>query len=269
MRTYLLGGSAALLMVLTPGLSQAAAPTGLVATFSGDYANSDSNGSNADSWGINGSGAFGFGTNDLAGEIDAGYHRLSASGVDADLWGVGGSAFWAPGMGRFGATITYNSINFSGALSGLDGHITTYGVFGEFFASEFITLGLKGGGLDGTVSLSGLGSASDTGSYVGGGVTGYIIPNLSLSGTVDYLDISGGHITSYGVGAEYLVSDSLPVSVFGGYARTNLSGGGGDADTWFIGLRFYTGAQGTTLVQHHRTGTLGAIGSISGLQYAF
>src|SRR5262249_35580506 len=55
---------------------------------------------------------------------------------------------------------------------------------------------------------------------------------------------------------------------FGGYTRVD-AGSGGDSNVWYIGLRFYTGPQGTTLVQHHRTGTLGSIGSISGLQHAF
>jgi hypothetical protein len=251
--------------------ANAAAPVGLVGTFSAEYARSDSNGSNADVWGLSGAGAFGFGdTNEIGGEINGGYHRLSIPDVDADsdIWNVGGSVFWAPAIGRFGPTVTYSSISFSGAASGLDVHATTYGVFGEFFASPFITLAAKGGGVSGKANLSGVGSGSDTGTYLGGSVTGYLMPNLALNGAIDYLDFSGIKVTAYGVNAEYLISEMTPISVFAGYNHTQISDGGGDADAWLIGLKFYTGGP-APLVTRHRTGTLGSVGTVSGLQSLF
>jgi len=250
--------------------ADAAAPIGLVGTFVAEYARSDANGANADLWGASGAAAFGLGTNDIGGEINGGYHRLTIDDVDADsdIWNVGGSLFWAPAIGRFGPTVTYSSISFSGAASGLDVHATTYGVFGEFFASPFITIAVKGGGLSGDANISGFGGSSDTGTYLGGSLTGYLMPNLALNGAIDYVDFAGGQVTTYGANAEFLISEMTPISVFAGYNHTQISDGGGDADAWIIGLKFYTGGP-APLVTHHRTGTLGSVGTVSGIQSLF
>jgi hypothetical protein len=250
--------------------AQAAAPNGFVGTFSADYFNThfSDGGGNADTWGLNGAGAFGLGMNDLGAEINGSYHRLSVSSVDANIWGVGGSIFWAPGNGRFGPSVSYTKLDFTGAASGIDAHATTYGVFGEFFVNDMFTVGVKGGGTDGKVNVSGFGSGSGSGGYIGGELTGYAMPNLAIKGNIDYLDVGGSHVTNYGINAEYLVSEATPISVFGGYVRTDLSNGAGHGDTWLIGLKFYTNGAGS-LVDHHRTGTLGNIGTVSGLQFAF
>jgi hypothetical protein len=261
-------GAFALILLLTSGTANAAAPTELMGTLSGDYAHSDSSGVSGNAWGFNAAGAFGLGTNDLGAELNGSYHRASASGVDLDAWGLGGSLFWAPGMGRLGATATYQSFNFGGLASGLDAHATTYGVFGEYFGNEFFTLGAKGGGLSGEATLAGFGSGSDTGSYVGGSVTAYPISDFALNGSVDYVDFSGVHITTYGATAEYLISEMMPFSIFGGYARTDFSAGLGSADTWFVGVKFYPGGPTAPLVTRHRNGTLGPVGTVSGLKFA-
>jgi len=127
---------------------------------------------------------------------------------------------------------------------------------------------LKGGGTDGKWNVNGFGNGSSSGGYVGGELTGYAMPNLAIKGDIDYLDVGGGHITNYGVNAEYLFSETNPISVFGGYTRTDFSNGAGHGDTWMIGLKFYTDGP-ANLVTHQRTGTLGSIGSVSGLQFAF
>jgi hypothetical protein len=250
--------------------AQAAAPNGFAGTFSADYGNTSysGGGGNADIWGVNGAGAFGLGMNDIGAEINGSYHRASVSSVDANIWGVGGSIFWAPGTGRFGPSISYTKLDFSGAASGIDAHATTYGVFGEFFVSDVFTIGVKGGGTSGTWNVTGFGTGSESGGYVGGELTGYAMPNLAIKGVVDYVDIAGGNVTNYGVNGEYLFSETTPISVFGGYTRTDFSNGGGHGDTWTIGLKFYTNGAGS-LITHHRTGTLGNIGGVSGLQTAF
>ena len=250
--------------------AQAAAPNGFVGTFSADYANThySGGGGNADTWGINGAGAFGLGMNDVGAEIDASYHRLSVSSVDANIWGVGGSIFWAPGTFRFGPSVSYTKLDFSGAASGIDAHATTYGVFGEFFLNNAFTVGLKAGGTDGELNVSGFGSGSSTGGYVGGELIGYATPDFAIKGNIDYVEVGGGHVTNYGLNAEYLFSQDTPISVFGGYTRTDLSSGGGHGDTFLIGLKFYTSGP-APLVTHHRTETLGTIATPSGLQFAF
>ncbi len=264
----LLAGSALAAVLATS--AYAAAPNGFVGTISGDYANTgySGGGDNANIWGINAAGAFGLGMNDIGAQVDGTYHRISVSSIDADIWSVGGSIFWAPGTFRAGPSVSYTNLDFSGAASGIDAHATTYGVFGEFFLSDAFTAGLKGGGTTGKLNISGFGSGSDSGSYFGGELVGYAMPDLAIKGNVDYVEIGGGHITSYGVNAEYLFSEATPISVFGGYTRTDLSNGGGHGDTWMVGLKFYTDGP-MPLVTHHRTGTLGTIASVSGLQFAF
>lgn len=264
----LLAGSAAAVILATS--AQAESPTTLVGTLSGDYSNSrySGGGGNADTWGLNAAGAFGLGMNDIAAEVDGSWHSFSSNGVDANIWGIGGNVFWAPGNGRFGPSVSYTSINFSGAASGLDAHATTYGLFGEFFVSDAFTIGVKGGGTDGKASLNGVGSSSGSGGYVGGELTGYAMPDLAIKGTIDYLDVSGSHVTSYGVGAEYLVSETTPFSIFGGYTRGDLSGGAGHVDNWFIGVKYYTGGGGS-LVTQNRSKTLGSIGTVPGVRFAF
>ena len=262
----LLAGSAIAAAFLATS-AQAAAPNGYVGTLSADYENSSysGGGGHANAWGLNG--ALAFGLNDFGGEFDGNYHRVYVSGADANVWSVGGSIFWAPGTFRAGPSVSYTKLDFSGAASGVDIHATSYGVFGEFFVNNAFTVGLRGGGADGELSVSGFGGKA-TGGYVGGELTGYATPDFAIKGNIDYVEIGGGHVTSYGLNAEYLLSEETPFSVFGGYTRTELSDGLGHGDTFVIGLKFYTSGP-APLVTRHRTGTLGSIANPSGLQFAF
>jgi len=261
--------SSAVAAAFVASSAQAAAPNGFVGTVSADYANVDhSSGGNADLWGLNGAGAFGLGMNDIGAEIDGSYHRLSVSNVDANIWGIGGSVFWAPGAFRVGPSVSYTKYDFTRAASGLDAHATTYGLFGEYFINDRFTVGAKGGGTDGEVNSIGFGSGSGTGGYIGGELTGYLTPDFAFKAHVDYLNVGGGHVTNYGLNAEYLFSEATPISVYGGYVKTELSNGAGHANTWLIGFKFYTNGTGS-LVNHHRTETLGSIGTVTGLNYAF
>src|SRR4051812_39379605 len=184
----LLAGSAMTAAFLATS-AQAAAPNGYVGTLSADYANSSysGGGGHADMGGL--SGAVAFGLNDMGGEIDGSYHRVFASGVDANIWGVGGSIFWAPGTFRAGPSVSYTRIDFTGAASGIDAHATTYGAFGEFFVSNAMTVGLKGGGTSGAFSVTGFGSGNATGGYVGGELIGYATPNFAIKGNIDYAGV--------------------------------------------------------------------------------
>ena len=252
-RTTLLGGVCALALSAIPFTSaMAEAPMGFAGSLGASYGQTSCNGcSTSDNWTVGGSGAFGF-TPMFGGEIDAGYANSSSSGFSADIWGVGGSLFWAPAFGRVGGSVAYATTN-----SGGNANIVTFGGFGEYFASNFFTVGLKGGGF--SFSASGF---SDTGGYVGGAVTGYPLPNLAILGSIDYASISGVDITNFGIGAEYLVSEMVPISIGAGYQRTQASFGGSsaDADTWMIALKFYFGG-GLSLVERQRNGTLGWAGN--------
>jgi hypothetical protein len=220
-------------------------------------------------WGVSGAGSFALGMTDFGGQIDGSYHRLSVSSVDLNLWTVGGSIFWTPDtMWRIGPNVTYTSVDFTGAASGLNLHTTSYGAFVEYFVSDAFTIGAKGGGASGTLNLSGVGSGSASGGYVGGELTGYVIPDLAIKGSVEYIDIEGAKVTTFGIGFEYLISESTPISIFGAYNYADLSGVTGHENNWRVGLKFYVD-QLAPLVTHHRTGTLGSVASPSGLQFAF
>ncbi len=68
--------------------------------------------------------------------------------------------------------------------------------------------------------------------------------------------LAGGNLTSYTGMLEWLVSESTPISLFGSYTNTQVSGGGGHLNLWMIGVKFYTDGNGTTLVGKHRNGAL-------------
>jgi hypothetical protein len=249
----LAGIAAASLALATPAFADA--PIGFAGTLSGSYSSwnfSGSGGGSSNLWSADGQAAFGLGMQDIGAEIDGGYHNLSASGGggSVDIWNIGGDLFWAPGQqGRLGATVQYESLNGGGP----NAHLTQYGAFGEFYASNMLTLGLNGGGWTGG---SGTFGSSSSGGYVGGGATGYIMPNLALTGAINYFSGSGAHLTGYSAMGEYLVSDELPVSIYGGYTYTDISGISGHVNEWLIGVKFYTNGNGSTLVEKHRNGAL-------------
>lgn len=246
-------------LILAAGSATAAPPMGFAGTISGDYAHLDVSGGDANSWGVNGEGAFGLGPN-FGAQLNAGYHNLSGDGGgDADIFDIGGSAFWASQMARAGGTIAYKSID----IDVFDVNATAYGAFGEFYLSNFFTLGAHGGGWSGEA-----GGFDDDGYYIGGRATGYIMPNLALAGTIDFLSSDGGgDATTWGIDAEWLFSQTTPLSIFGGYRNTSFDGGG-DLDAFFIGVKFYAGGVPMDLVGHHRNGTLGWLGDpLRGLQF--
>ena len=246
---------------LAPAMAQA--PMGFAGNASVSYSNTsvDDFDESADSWNIGGSGAFGF-TDMFAGQIDLSYNHLSVEDEDQDVWGIGGALFWAPGFGRLGASLHYNTANVDTGLGDFDIDLFQYGAFGEWFAGNFVTVGAKAGG----VSYSFDDDDSESGWYAGGALTGYLMPNLAINGNIDFIGLSDVDLdtTNYGIGAEYLVSEMLPISIFGGYTRSNIDAGGFDIDSdiWSIGLRIYTNGNGVTLVERHRNGAVGAIGNV-------
>jgi len=191
-------------------------------------------------WGVNGNVALPI-TSNLTIQADAAYDGYSETGgSDFHTDQISGTGFWQGAKGRLGLTGGYNELGASGASV----HFENYGAFGEFYATNQITLGLKGGSL----TTSGFNAT-----YVGAEAVGYVMPDLALSGTYDYVGVSGAHINGYGVGAEYLISEKAPISITGGYTYTDV-GSGVHLNTWMIGAKFYFGGKGTTLVDHQRSG---------------
>lgn len=260
---------AAPLLVSTPVMADV--PVGIAGTISGSYMNISppGGGGSENLWGVDAAGAFGVGNFPAVGaEVDGGYHNLSVTGASSNLWNVGGSLFWAGFPGRAGATVSYLSASASAGGISITANTTTYGAFLEYYFSDLLTAGAKAGGVSASASAGGFGG-SGSGSYVGGDVIGYVLPDLALSGHILYQSAGGGgNSTSFYAGAEYLVSEELPVSISGGYMNTQFSNGGGSTNTWLLTLTFYTSGPGVPLRDDHRNGTLGWIGN-SGLGNIF
>ena len=264
----LIATSALALSAIPMSAAMAAAPVGFAGTVGASYGQVDCDGcgEDSDSWSIGGSGAFGVAPN-IGAQVDLGYSSIE----ETDLFGIGGSVFWAPAMGRLGGTLSWQTSSEDDVGFDVDLDAFTYGVFGEYYLGRALTLGAKGGGIN--INVDGGGFEDDTnGAYIGGALTGYILPNLAIQGDVLFTSAedffgSGEDLdnTAFTIGAEFLVSEMVPVSIFGSYTFGNVEIAGSDVDTnrWLIGARFYFGAAGPTLIDKHRNGTLGWIGSTS------
>jgi hypothetical protein len=263
-RTKILGTACILAMGIAATPVSAGAPMPFAGTVGGGYTYSSADCSgcsgHSDNWGFSGQGAFGLGANDLAAEIDAGYTNSSFSGGggSVDTWGAGGALFWSPDMGRLGISGSWARVS----VSGFHADAYTYGGFGEFFASDFFTVG---GGLGGaTVDLgSGLGSVSAF--TLNGGATGYPMPNLAITGAVTYANFNQGigGVTALSIGAEWLISEDVPVSIGGGYTRVMTPSGLPDSNAFSVVAKFYFGGPPMSLIGHHRNGSLDSLATVN------
>ena len=250
-RNAILMTVSALAMLSAPALADdldfAGALTGL-------YSHVGSDAPDANIWSVNGAAKIGLGDTGLNAELDLGHNHASISNVNANSWNVGGALFYKAEEGRVGANINYTEAK----VLGLKAHVTNYGGFGEYFASDMFTLGAKLGGFGG--SLNGFGLHAN-GIYVGAGVTGYVFPNFGLTASLSFTNVNSlFQETDLGLQGEYLISEEIPVSAFAGYTYSDISNGGGNANTVFVGLRLYTNTVGgTTLVERQRNGTVSNI----------
>ena len=225
----------------------AAAPASAEVPWAGSVNGDFGNIAGAPYWDIGGSVQIPLDWNDLSLQLTGG--GAGASVLHA--YDGGGSLVWNSPDFRLAGTAIYNSIN----VAGFSASETQLGGGGEWYAMPWLTLSAQGGGI--------LGKAS--GGYVGGTAKGYIFPDLSVAGFVDYTSLSrmgfNANVTGYGARAEWLPWESIPVGVTGGYTRLQFSGGAGSTDAWTVGLKLHLNEAGEIpLVQHDRTGTLDTIG---------
>jgi hypothetical protein len=219
-------------------LASGAASAQVTGTLAGGYTRI-TDGGGVDLYGVSGSLATAIG-NGWSLEGIGSYHKAEPGSVD--LWSTGGNFFVGTGFGRIAAGALY------GSLGG--GHTTTYGAGADWFYSDDITLSLKGGG-----QYSARGTSD--GGYVGLQGSYYLNPNLALSATFDFVGNSVGDINSQKLKAEWKFSDTLPLSVYGGYQRFETAGT--DNNAIFVGVKFYLDGA-PNLVGSQRTGSLGYIG---------
>lgn len=254
-----------------PPASYFGTPIGMSsATLGFDYAHfNPKSGSDGDQWGFTGSALFPF-VHNFGIDIDAGYDRVTSKFFDLDHWTAGASIVGQIGDVRFGPTYGFQSNSASGFS--VDTH--NYGAYADYFVTPWLTLSAKGGGF-----------SSDPGSngyYLGGQAKGYVTPNLAINGMIDHTHFNafgGADETDYSVSGEYLVSwddednpvfSWPPISIYGGYTRSNFSPGNFHVDTFFVGLKFYTDGNGAnTLIDRQRTGSLNWSSSFAALSLRF
>jgi hypothetical protein len=257
-RTTMMGTACVLAAAALTASPTTAAPltdfAGVLTTSYGQDDNSRAS-DNLSSWLIGGSAAMPL--SDLAGlnaQVDASYTHNWQDHFSREDWNFGGSAFWAGMDGRIGANLAYSNYNRLG-------HLTNGGAFAEWYFGNITVMG-KGGWLS-----SGGARFGGHGNYMGAGVAGYFIPDLAITGGVEWADIVSGRgcqicgrgdlrSTAWEIAAEFLFSEEYGVSVFGGYTYQDNKAIVTEShdNVWRIGLRWYMG--GGALVDHHRNGNL-------------
>jgi len=245
-KVFLLGSICALaLAVASPALAD-----NFSGLLSADYNKIDiksGDGGSGDVWGLSGQGAGLLGDTGASAQIDGGWHRFTASGNHAESWTIDGSLFAMVNKGgRIGATAGYDDLTGHG----FSGHVANYGLFGEWWANDMLTVGGKVGAFNG--------EGSD-GYYASGLIRYYVMPDLGLNASIDHTHANdNGEATAYTASAEYLISDTMPISVGVGGTYTNIAGE--HANTYFLTLNYYCNgdASAVTLTQRQRAGgTLG------------
>jgi hypothetical protein len=262
--TKILGTASVLAMAALLASPAAAGPlTDFAGTLQTEYSNfnADNTGQDSNNWLLGGSAAAPL--SDIANlniQGDVSYNHSWESHFSQETWNFGGSAFWAGMDGRIGLNVNYLTATHSG-------HITTGGVLGEWYFGN-ITAMAKGGWVNGGGTATG-----GNGNYAGGAVEFYVMPDLGITGGVEWSQViegsaqqlagrTGLNNTVWEITAEWLVAEEYGVSVYGGYAHDNVKFKSllsnlrvDDEDNIFrIGLRWYLG--GGSLVDHHRNGTL-------------
>jgi hypothetical protein len=244
--------SACVLAIAAPASAQVSA------TLDGGYSRINAEHINLNDWNVNGAASYSLGVPGITLQANAGYTNLSGDSANINEWTGGGAFFWSGAEFRGGAASNYGGIGGDAS-----GHLVNVGGFFEWFPGMF-TVGVKGGGFSA--------SGNEDGSYVGVEGAVYVMPNLSLSATFDYTNISdsvgfvnvGTRETDISPQAEWLVSDEIPVSVYAGYTYVNISSSAssahvsGNGNIIFVGLRLYTNGTGaTSLMDRQRSGTVG------------
>lgn len=254
-RMFVAGASALALATLSFGgaafADEASTAVTPQLTVGGDYTYLGLNHSagNVNAGGVSVSGVMPIGQSPFIVQGDAAYHRESYDlGVDIDQYNVGGSVAYANTQGRLGVAVAYNGLDFNHGLGNLN--LVSYGVYGEWYATDRVTLGLKGGGA--SITNSG---ADTTLGYAGVQATGYLTRDFSLSGTYDWAGEDRLNLNSASIQAAYQISHRVPLTVFGGWSYSEVDAGpiSVQGNGINIGVKYTFGGQGS-LEHNDRTG---------------
>jgi hypothetical protein len=174
----------------------------------------------------------------------------------------GSGVVWTDPDFRLAGTVVYNR----GSANGSHLDETTIGGGGEWYPSNWLTLGAQGGAIAGRFA----------GGFASATVKGYVTPDLSIAGFTTFSDWKVTFLqkfideTDVGVKGELLVSEDMPLTIQAGYTHQQIDGFGGllgpaaHDNVFSIGVTLYLDDSWTPmpLIQHNRTGTLDTIGPI-------
>jgi len=203
--------------------------------------------------GVSASGIMPIGQTPFVVQGDAGYHYLSADGGgNVNAYNVGGSVAYAVPEGRVGAAVSYYGVDIGHGLGTLGA--VSYGGYGEWYVTNRITVGAKGGAISPTGDASTLFN-HETAAYAGVQAIGYVTPDFSVGGSYDWAGQGPLSVSTAGVQAAYQISRAMPLTVFGGWAYTNTSFGNLnlEGNGVNIGVKYTFGGEGS-LRHHDRTG---------------
>ena len=239
----------------------------MAAVLAANYAHSiPGSGAGTDSWNVGGAVIFGsssFGLDGVAAMPTQPWYQgnldVTASGGQSyvghfttSTGTVGGSYDMIAGPVRFGPAVGFQA----SSTDGFSSQTVNYGGYAQWFVTQRIDAFIKGGGFS---------THPDSGGwYVGGSVRGYVCPRFALNGGVDYTrynGLGGFHDTTFSVGAEYLFSQTTPVSIYAGYSYdtagydSGYSSFSSHANEVYVGLKGYlNGPTVMTLEDRQRNG---------------
>jgi hypothetical protein len=220
-------------------------------TIGGGYAHVDAYQLNLNDWNINGAVLASLPGTGFNFQGNGGWSNLSSGALSANEWNGGASVYWSNHLFRAGGTFNYTDFTSSGS----GGHLVNYGGFGEFFLGSF-TFGEKAGGFNQNGGVRGI--------YSGSEVVWFPIPDLALSGALDYTTFDNTnfqpqfHELDFSPQVEWLVSEDVPISAYAGYTFANDSGSGlsSNSNILFAGIRLYlNGVESSSLIDRQRNGT--------------
>jgi hypothetical protein len=178
------------------------------------------------------------------------YSELKSQHVPLDTWTSGGALTWRDTDFAVGVGGNYHSQR----AVGNDINYGTYGVFGEWYPTQDLTLRARAGGISGGGS-----TFSKDGGYYGLGANYYVLPELAFKTDFSYATLGPLHWTNFEVGPEVMPFDGIPVSLSAAYTHQNIGyyGQPSHSDGLMVRLTWHIG-EGGSLAEFDRNGPLDA-----------
>lgn len=226
-------------------LSTAGAAAGVSGVIGADYDRTGSPGDALNSFGGSGQLLLSFNEPGLNLQLGGGGAK-AFTGDASTVWIGNADFFWRDARGTFGTSVSHGSFQFGDVSPSL----TAFGSFGEWYATERLTLRLKAGALTGSYS----------GTYGGAGAAFYLHRYASLFAEGDYMsmkDVTGWTGTA---GVELLLSRRVPLSLRAGTSYSTTEGS--STTSFFVSVRFRINVTGP-LVELDRSGPISWNGGLS------